>query len=52
MMSGKNSFCSEGIVFMKISKGVLRKENTSRIRRTALKMRIIMKALKMPLASF
>lgn len=50
-MRGKKSFCREGIVFMKISNGVLKKVKTSNILITDLTIRTIMKNLNAPFES-
>lgn len=44
-MSGKKSFCKDGIVFMKISNGVFKEGKTSKILITALTILTIMKIL-------
>lgn len=51
MMSGKKSFCKDGIVFMKISNGVLKKVKTSNILITALTILTIMNNLNTELES-
>jgi hypothetical protein len=51
-MRGKNSFFSEGMVFIKISNGVLSKEKSYSMRMMALTTRTIMKALNIQLESF
>ena len=50
-MSGKKSFCKDGIVFMKISNGVLKKVKTSNILITALTILTIMNNLNTELES-